>query len=326
MQQVLDTVLLLALPASGKSEVRRFLGLQTEEVCRGHFHMGPTVQLDDYPYVHFMRRVDDVMEEKGLKRIFFEAGDRGFFDPREWGTLIALINEDYEDLRALRKRDPEGSVKVLLHRFDAARKVVGADQVFKTMDPATVDALVAALDAEVREQTAEWNENIPSTLEDKTIVIEFARGGPDGSPMPIKDEHGYDYSLSVLSKSILERSSILYVWVTPEQSRAKNQERAKPGADGSILFHGVPMHVMLNDYGCDDMEYLLTTSGKKDHVKVVRDEVEYFLPAARMDNRGDLTTFVREDVSSWSEADETKLRDGLSGALTVLWEMGAARH
>ena len=54
--EIIDILLLLALPASGKSEVRRYLANLTPAQCRDDFHLGPTVQLDDYPYVHMMRR------------------------------------------------------------------------------------------------------------------------------------------------------------------------------------------------------------------------------------------------------------------------------
>jgi len=54
MAEVFDTLLLLALPASGKSEVRTYLTARDP----ARFHMGPTVQLDDYPYVHLQIRAD----------------------------------------------------------------------------------------------------------------------------------------------------------------------------------------------------------------------------------------------------------------------------
>ena len=76
--KLLDTVLLLALPASGKSEVRRYLAHLPKEECTRDFHMGPTVQLDDYPYVHFMRCVDDELAAKKQKRFFFHSPDRPF--------------------------------------------------------------------------------------------------------------------------------------------------------------------------------------------------------------------------------------------------------
>jgi len=49
MSRLIDVLLLVALPASGKSEVRRYLASLTPEQCRDEMHLGPTVQLDDYP-------------------------------------------------------------------------------------------------------------------------------------------------------------------------------------------------------------------------------------------------------------------------------------
>ena len=58
MANHLDVLLLLALPASGKSEARTYLASLSPEECEQHFGIGHTVQLDDFPYVHIMRRVD----------------------------------------------------------------------------------------------------------------------------------------------------------------------------------------------------------------------------------------------------------------------------
>lgn len=60
----LRCVILVALPASGKSEVRTFLASLTEEQNR-NLRLGPTVQLDDFPYVHMMRRIDDELNRLG---------------------------------------------------------------------------------------------------------------------------------------------------------------------------------------------------------------------------------------------------------------------
>ena len=47
--EILDTVLLFSLPASGKSEVRTYMASLTAEQCVRDMAMGPTLQLDDYP-------------------------------------------------------------------------------------------------------------------------------------------------------------------------------------------------------------------------------------------------------------------------------------
>src|SRR5439155_10257299 len=98
MSRVIDVLLLLALPASGKSEVRRYLAHLTPEQCRDDFHIGPTVQLDDYPCVHMMRRVSQELRARGQDGVFFDSDDQPMKEPRDWGTLVELLNEDYADL------------------------------------------------------------------------------------------------------------------------------------------------------------------------------------------------------------------------------------
>jgi hypothetical protein len=137
---------------------------------------------------------------------------------------------------------------------------------------------------------------------------------------------GYQYSLSLLSPQILDHAAILYVWVTPEESRRKNIERGKPDGQGSILFHSVPMEVMLGEYGCDDMGYLIEQAGRPNCVrveKIVQESGRYvlrnwYLPVARFDNRADLTTFVREPRERWSKKDVDAIHQGLAGALATL--------
>ena len=90
MSKLIDTILLTALPASGKSEVRRFLALQDAETVAHEYYMGPTVQLDDYPYVHMMRRISQECVDRKIEPPFFRSNDQPFLDARDWGTLIAL--------------------------------------------------------------------------------------------------------------------------------------------------------------------------------------------------------------------------------------------
>ncbi len=322
MARILDTVLLTALPASGKSEVRRYLALQDPGAAVRDFHMGPTVQLDDYPYVHLMRRISEEMAGAGMEPLFFPSNDQPFREPRDWGTLVELVNGDYHDLRARPSLDPPSAAKWLFDRLDAARRKVGADPALGKLPAGAREGLAATLEEEARELLREKLEGIPDTLEGKTIVIEFARGGPDGSSMPLPEPYGYRYSFARLSDEILTRASVLYIWVTPEESRRKNEERAKPGPEGdaSILHHGVPIAVMLGDYGTDDMGWLVEASDRPGTVRVETRGKTYHLPVARFDNRTDLTTFVREDRAAWP-ADKVKAIHGeLRRALESLSE------
>jgi len=314
MPEILDVLLLLALPASGKSEVRRYLASLTPEQCRDDFHMGPTVQLDDYPYVHMMRRVSQELRKAGTDGVFFDSDDLPMKEPLDWGTLVELLNEDFEDLQRRHRPAPASAAEWLLDRFDLARQKAGARPAFGALAAGTRAALSAALEREAADLLRDKNAGIPDTLAGRTVAIEAARGGPDGATPPLPAPLGYAYTLRKFSDAILSRASILYVWVTPEESRRKNHERTDPNDPGSILHHGVPMAVMLGDYGCDDMEWLIRNSDRPDTVRIESHGSVYHLPVARFDNRVDKTTFVRAERAAWAPADVAALHGGLAEA------------
>lgn len=318
MSETLETVLLLALPASGKSEVRRYLDHLGPQQRRDDFHMGPTVQLDDFPYVHMMRRVDDELAKLGRERLYFHAPDRSFQDPRDWGTLIELLNEDHRDLIAKPRFSPASAAQHLFERFDRASVAVGAGARMGALPQAARDAVAGAMEGEAKKMLAEKVAGYPETLSGKTIVVEFARGGKQGASMPLSDPFGYKYSIGRLSDELLARATILYVWVTPEESRRKNQARTDPNDPGSILHHGVPIEVMLNDYGCDDMDWLEETTTKPGTITVETRGRTFNVPIARFDNRVDKTSFIREDRAQWSVDQIRAVHDGLKGALDRL--------
>ncbi len=318
MKEILDTVLLLALPASGKSEVRRYLAHLSPKQCQEQFHLGPTTQLDDYPYVHAMRRIDQELARLGHAGIFFESPERPFRDPRDWGTLVHLVNEDYRDLKARRARAPASAAARLLSRIEAAARKAGLAARLARIPAKSRRALIRALEKEARQMQADKRRNIPKSLEGRTLVIEFARGGPEGSSMPLPAPLGYRYSLSQLDPAILRKAAILYVWVTPEESRRKNEARADPDDPGSILHHGVPPEVMRRDYGCDDMDWLEKNAARPGTVSVRSNGRVFYLPAARFDNRIDKTSFLRAEPRSWKPADIAAVHQGLKAAFDAL--------
>jgi hypothetical protein len=318
MTRTIDTLLLLALPASGKSELRRYLAHLEPEVAERDFHLGPTVQLDDYPYVHLMRRIGQELEEMGVDPIFFRDDATPFADPRDWGTLVHLVNEDYQLLGTNAER-PESAAGWLLDRIDCARLAAGATPDLGQLDGSVRDRLERLLEAEVGEAWEELAGVVASWREGDTVVIEFARGGPAGALMPLEPPRGYAYSLGQLSSEILDRASILYVWVMPEESRRRNDERARPGREGdaSILHHGVPEAVMLGDYGTDDMPWLIEQAGG-DAVRIGSGDDPIVIPTAVFDNRSDHTSFLRADPELWPPEQVEALHKELGGAFDRL--------
>jgi hypothetical protein len=308
MPSTIDVLLLLALPASGKSELRRYiehLGPRRDQI-----HLGPTIQLDDYPYVHLMRRISEEQRRLDLAPAFFESDQTPFIDPRDWLTLIHLINEDFAALGSTNARpDDPGH---LLDRFRAARSLAGISAPLARSEE---------LERSIADDAAELASALPrpatEPLRDSTILIEFARGGPEGSHPPLPFPHGYEHSLAALSPEILRRASILYVWVTPEESRRRNRERAIPGPEGdaSILHHGVPERVMRGDYGVDDIDWLAASSPEPGTIAVVGGGDTHLLPFSRFDNREDHTSFLRGEPATWSADSIDPLHADLSNAL-----------
>lgn len=313
METILEVLLLLALPASGKSELRRYLDHLDPE-RRRELHLGEPAHLDDYPYVHLMRWISEELQAIGESPPFFAGRDGSMLEPRDWGTLIHLLNEDFARLWGLRTPTP---VVRLLERFDRARRLVGAPAPFANLAPAARRHLEDAIADEAAEVTA----GLPEAIAGGTVVIEFARGGPEGAELPLPAPLGYRHSLSLLAPEILDGAAVLYVWVTPEQSRRRNRERSRRGTGrhASILHHGVPEQVMRDDYGTDDLAWLLETSDRPGTIRVEHQNGAIFhLPAVRFDNRSDLTSFLRDQPSRWPDELLRPLHRRLARAMHTL--------
>ncbi len=295
---VFKVVLLQALPASGKSEVRNFMANIEAERLQNEFHIGENLQLDDFPYVHIVHRIDTELEAMGQKRLYSDR-EMPFYDGRAWGMLINLLNEDYQDLMNRNVVKTDSAAKLLFDRIDRACQAAGMTQSLGMLPHDVREKLAETMEAEARQMLDEKHAGYPENFENKTIIIECARGGPDGSSMPLTGTCGYQYSLPMFCPEILENAVILYIWVAPEESRRKNADRADPNDPGSNLHHGVPMSVMLGDYGCDDMEYLIAHSEVKDTVTVNAHGKTYHVPVGVFDNRVDKTSFLRAEPADW---------------------------
>lgn len=326
MAEIFDTLLLLALPASGKSEVRNFLTNKDPEL----FHMGETIQLDDYPYVHIQLVIDEALKAMGEPRIYHHEDDAGgrngpFINAYDWSALIELLNEDYHEILVGKAENPKFAAIRLFERLDAASVRVGGEAKIAALSPEVRSHLEEKLESEARELFDDKIKNVLKSREGKTIVIEFSRGGPVGV-RPLPEHYGYAGSLPCLSDELLKRAAILYIWVTPEESRRKNRDRARPGEDKSILFHGTPESVMLQDYGSDDMLELMEASDRENMLKIVKGDRVFYVPVSRFDNRRDLTTFARKDPKDWKPEEIQALDDGIRDAALKLWDVYKANH
>jgi hypothetical protein len=320
MAHTIPTLLLLALPASGKSEIRRYLGWLSPERAKEGFGLGRTVQIDDYPYVHLMRRISAELRHLYETPVFFASDETPFLEPADWGTLINLVNEDYAALGSPGEPEPDSASGWLLDRIDRARRAVGLRPVLEDVADGEQEILKLAVEQDARRLWLDRRETMAGYGPGATVIIEFARGGPAGTTLPIDAPRGYRYSLNRLSPQILTDASILYVWVTPEESRRRNIDRAHPGIEGdaSILHHGVPEIVMRQDYGADDLMWLIQQSDRPGTIRVETSTSVFHLPVAVFDNRTDKTSFLRSDPEKWPAEAVAALHTDLQTAFEKL--------
>ncbi len=318
-KDVFNVLLLQALPASGKSEVRNFMANMDPEVLKKEFHVGKNLQLDDFPYVFFMRRIDEVLESLKQPRIYYP-GEDPFIDGRDWGTLSHLLNEDYHDLINRNIVSPSSYAQYMFDRIDRASLMAGLAPRISQLNEDIRKQICTELESLAKEMTLEKQKQYTDDLDGKTIIIENARGGKDGSSMPLTGTQGYQYSLPNYCPEILENAAILYIWVTPEESRRKNIARCNPDDPGSNLNHMTPESVMLYDYGCDDMIYLKDISEKPDTITVNSHGKKYYVPIAVIDNRTDLTTMFRATPDKWDKKAVENFTEVTRIATDTMWK------
>ena len=333
--KVLPILMFCALPASGKSESRRFFKSLTKEEM-AQFHLGDSrTQVDDYPYVDALEKIDAICNQTLGKTVFKDPNTRLFFSGYEWGVLTYLINEDYLDIKKLDKKIPKAyeddPVKWLFKRYDDASEKTGKiprrfEELEKNTDKEKFQEFKKKCFDVCNTLLHDKYDNIPESLDGKTIIFEFSRGGAKGSTFPLKEPYGYEYTLSLFDDEILNNANILYIWVTPEQSFQKNKQREKEGLQGKSqtvstqlsLNHGVPDSVMNNEYGLDDFEYLINLSKNGKYLPIKKSGKEFKVKAGRLDNRSDLTSDFRKPQKEWTKEQISKMTEAMKKAFDAL--------
>jgi hypothetical protein len=318
---VIELLLLVGLPASGKSEIRRYLAGLDPARAAADFRLGAQMHLDDYPYVHLMRRISRELRRRHAHPVFFATDAEPLLEPGDWLTLTTLLNEDYAEL-SRPPAPPARAAAHLLDRLDRARAAAGLPAPFAGMPAEDRTSLETAIEEEAATLLGSPSRPRPEALAGRTVVIEFSRGAEPGMRPPLPAPWGYAHSLAVLSPDILERAVSLYVWVTPTESGRRNRERALPTGEGSTLYHGVPEKVIHHDYAADDIAWLLDHADRSGHITLAAHGRRYQIPTVRFDNRVDRTSFLRADPAAWPPAQVADLHQRLTAAFDLLLRRG----
>ncbi len=93
-----DILILIARPASGKSEIIDYLKKVPEDERAARFHIGRLHEIDDFPMLWAWFEEDDILEELGHPRLH-STPDQYFVDDILWQVLIRRISLEYDKLR-----------------------------------------------------------------------------------------------------------------------------------------------------------------------------------------------------------------------------------
>ena len=102
MEGAFETLILIGRPAAGKSEVIDYLKKTGEADRRRRFHIGPFVEVDDFPFVWETFEIDDILSRMGRPRCF-TTPDYYFVGSHVWDFLIERLNLEFRKRIA---RDP----------------------------------------------------------------------------------------------------------------------------------------------------------------------------------------------------------------------------
>jgi hypothetical protein len=100
----------------------------------------------------------------------------------------------------------------------------------------------------------------PEYHKNKTVLIEFARGG----------ENGIQEALSYLHEDILKNAALMYIKVSYEESVRKNRRRARKGQEDSILYHSLPDEKMDFYYKINDWDKIEAKNPTHINVKSIK--------------------------------------------------------
>lgn len=88
------TIILIARPAAGKSEIIRYLMNMEESSRFEKFQIGNLFVIDDFPYLWRWFEEDELLEKMGKSRLFTD--NEGYFQHHYfWDLLIEMINLEY---------------------------------------------------------------------------------------------------------------------------------------------------------------------------------------------------------------------------------------
>jgi hypothetical protein len=136
-QSNFDTLLIIARPAAGKSEIINYLKNTPEAERSTRFHIGNFTEIDDFPMLWTWFEEDDLLEKMGKPRLHTD--DAGYFKyPYLWDLLIERISLEHKKL----KRDiSELDNQTILIEFSRGSQHGGYRSAFQHLSDSVLERL-----------------------------------------------------------------------------------------------------------------------------------------------------------------------------------------
>ena len=130
-----DTLMLLARPGAGKSEIIHYLHNTPLEERINRFHIGEFVEVDDFPMLWAWFEEDRILEDMGMHRLH-STKDEDFNDRRLWDVLIRRICLEHQKL----VRD-EKSAPTIVIEFSRGSEHGGYKSAFENLSQDVLERL-----------------------------------------------------------------------------------------------------------------------------------------------------------------------------------------
>lgn len=164
---------LIARPAAGKSEIIDYLKRTPETERRTRFHIGPFLELDDFPMLWTWFEEDRILERLGRPRLHTDA-DEDFRYPYLWDVLVERLGLDYA--RLLRDRpDYHASDGTVIVEFARGSEHGGFRQAFQHVPQAMLHRgallyLNVSWAESLRKNRARANPNRPDSILEHSLA------------------------------------------------------------------------------------------------------------------------------------------------------------
>ena len=161
-----DVLILIARPASGKSEIIHYLKSIPSPERVERFHIAPFVEIDDFPMLWTWFEEDDILERLGYERLH-STPDLYFVHDGLWQLLIERIGLDYGKL--LRDRPTFHERNTVLVEFSRGAQHGGYTEAFQhlpaeLLERAAVLYLEVSYEESVRKNRRRFNPDRPDSI------------------------------------------------------------------------------------------------------------------------------------------------------------------